>query len=43
MLTKGVTPTEVQLVLQGAGMNLAAYAVTEECTYANMTYSGKPQ
>ena len=43
MLTKGVTPTEVQLVLQGAGMNLAAYSVTEDCTYANMTYSGKPQ
>lgn len=43
MLTKGVTPTEVQLVLQGAGMNLAAYSVTEDCTYANMTYSDKPQ
>ena len=43
MLTKGVTPTEVQLVLQGAGMNLAAYSVTEDCTYADMTYSGKPQ
>lgn len=43
MLTKGITPTEVQLVLQGAGMNLAAYEVTESCTYADMTYAGRPQ
>lgn len=43
ILTQGVTPTQVQLVLQGGGTNLAAYSVTTASDYTTMTYNTKPQ
>lgn len=42
ILTEDITPIEAQFVFQGAGMNLAAYEITQAVDLQNVTYNTKP-
>ncbi len=43
ILTEDMTPVDVELVFTGAGMNLAAYEITEDFDPDTVTYQTKPQ
>ena len=43
ILTEDMTPVDVELVFTGAGMNLAAYEITEDFDPDAVTYQTKPQ